>query len=383
MQDLIEKYENKLVAAGLMDTGTPLLAGLDADLQWNRNDPACNILTEVITSLGVNALLYGPPAEPYRTILESLCDSPVTAITPQDCETRTFMHDIPILRQMHAPDIIAALRRRKTVYIAGHGIVTWGAVSPEQAFIFYSSVCFAALVKFFADIWTDTRTGRVTPAQQATFTRVVERLPALASEPPPLMTGPFTQEDQVYAALVEAGRYTVEYGLVDSFFGNLSYRFDNRLYISQTASSLDELTGCIDACPLDGSSCAGLTASSELTAHQGVLEQTGVQALLHGHPKFSVICSLLCDRTDCDRVGQCHILCPHPRQIGDIPIVPGEVGTGPHGLCHTLPPALQGRRGAIVYGHGLFTTGQVDFNEAFAGLLEIEQMCLDHYMSQL
>jgi hypothetical protein len=65
------------------------------------------------------------------------------------------------------------------------------------------------------------------------------------------------------------------------------------------------------------------------------------------------------------------------------PIVTGEVGTGPHGLCHTVPPALTKFRGAIVYGHGVFTVGTIDFNDAFRALLEIENACWKEYFASL
>ncbi len=383
MKSLIDKYADKLVAAGLVEPGVPLIGGLDAELIWNRDDPVCSVLEEVFAGLNINSLLFAPPAEPYRTILEDLCQTQGDTITPQDCETRTFMHDFPVIRSLDATTLIARLKQRKSVIIAEHGIVTWGAVSPEQAFIFYSSVCFAAFVKFFADHWAAQRQGRITSTRQRTFDRVMAQLNPLPEQPPILARGPFVDEEQVYAALAQAGRCTVQYGLVDSFFGNISYLFRDRLYISQTASSLDELEGCIDACPLDGSSCAGLTASSELTAHQDIVTRTGRRAVLHGHPKFAVICSLLCDKPHCPQQGLCHIKCREDRRVGDIPIVPGEVGTGPHGLCHTLPPAIQGQRGAIVYGHGLFTTGPDDFNTAFANLLSIEKMCREYYIKAI
>jgi hypothetical protein len=69
--------------------------------------------------------------------------------------------------------------------------------------------------------------------------------------------------------------------------------------------------------------------------------------------------------------------------VGDVPIVPGEVGTGRYGLSRTLPPAVEGRRGAIVYGHGLFTVGRIDFTDAFANLVDIERMCLSAYLDRL
>jgi len=175
----------------------------------------------------------------------------------------------------------------------------------------------------------------------------------------------------------------VDYGLVDSYFGNISYRLDQTIYISQTGSSLDELAGCIDPCPLDDSSCAGITASSELVAHEEIYRNTANRAILHGHPKFAVILSMDCSDFDCINRGRCHIKCSKERLIEDIPIVPGEVGTGPTGLCHTLPPAIQGRRGVIVWGHGLFTVATVDFNEAFKQLLEIENMCREEYFARV
>ena len=183
-----------------------------------------------------------------------------------------------------------------------------------------------------------------------------------------------------------AGLKTFEYRLVDSFFGNVSYCWKDTLYISQTASSLDELSGCIDPVPLDNSTSAGLTASSELTAHLKTIEITGRKAILHGHPKFSVILSMDCDpdeKAACNFKELCHIKCPKKRFIGHIPIVPGEVGTGPTGLCNTLPAALSGSDSAIVYGHGLFATGKNDFSDAFKTMLDIESRCKKIYFEQV
>ena len=68
---------------------------------------------------------------------------------------------------------------------------------------------------------------------------------------------------EIVAAMDACGKKTVDARLVDSFFGNLSWCDGETLSISQTGSSLDELPGRIDRIPLDGSSTAGLTASSE------------------------------------------------------------------------------------------------------------------------
>ncbi|MDQ1255478.1 MAG: hypothetical protein QG656_69 [Candidatus Hydrogenedentes bacterium] len=382
MQQLVDKYARKLAAAGLTGPDEAIIGGIDADLVWSRRDDSCAVLEKVFGGLNINSLLFARPAEPYRSIVEFLARSG-EAIYPCDCETRTFMHDLPVVPAFEDAPIVAALKRRKSVIVPGRGVVAWGTVSPEQAFVFFSSLCFACYVKFFTDYLVDSRNGRLSAEQRSVMETAREHLDAIPDAPPQLMAAPFANEDAVYRALCEAGRKTVEYHLVDSFFGNISYRFGDTLYISQTTSSLDELEGCIDPCPLDGSSCAGVTASSEFIAHREIVLRTGMNAVLHGHPKFSVILSMDCEKKDCPTRGQCHVRCKEPRFVEDIPIVPGEVGAGPTGLCNTLPPAIEGRRGVIVYGHGLFTVAQNDFNTAFANLLAVERMCRNEYFRRI
>lgn len=380
MKHLVDKYVGKIISAGLSDD--PLIGGLDAELVWNREGEETGELKKVFDRLSINSLLYAEPAEPYASIIHFLasgCDT----IKPYDCETRTFMHDLPVVREFDGDEIASTLRNRKSVIVEGRGIVTWGTVSPEQAYIFFSSACFACFVKFYSDYMMAVRTSSVSREMQATFDRSASSLFPLPEKLPDLMTGPFESEPDVRAAMCEAGYATVHNRLVDSFFGNISYQLDRTLYISQTGSSLDELENCIDPCPLDDSSCAGITASSELVAHRGIIDRTGVRGILHGHPQFSVIMSMKCERDDCDNAGKCHVRCTEERFIGDIPIVPGEVGTGPTGLCNTLPPAIERNRGAIVYGHGLFTLAESDFNKAFSDLVDIERMCRKEYFRNI
>ncbi|MFH1217263.1 MAG: class II aldolase/adducin family protein [Pseudomonadota bacterium] len=384
MEQIVKKYAEKLVNAGL--TKNPLVCGIDDETYWNREDADISTLHHILAGMEINSLLCAEPAEPYLTILRYLTSRHPESITPQDCETRTFLHDLPVTNSFTAEAILARLRKRKSVIVTGEDrlrIITFGTVSPEQAFVTFSSVCFASFVLFFSSYLADAKINAVTPEQQAAFKKAVSQLDAPRTMLPSLLPGPFTQEADVYAAIIEAGRCTVEYGLVDSYFGNISYRLDDTIYISQTGSSLDELAGCIDPCPLDGSSCAGITASSELTAHSEIFLRTDKRAILHGHPRFAVIMSMDCDAKDCPERERCHTKCSQTRSIEDIPIVPGEVGTGPTGLCNTLPPAVINRRGAIVWGHGLFTVADDDFNLAFRHLLDIENMCREEYFERI
>lgn len=380
---MIRKYAEKLVAAGFADAGAPLMGALDAELVWNREDPARRLLTEVFAGLNIQSLLFCRPAEPYRTVIDYLAGTSDGTIFPEDTETRTFFHDLPVANAFAADKVIAALKERKCVIVPGQGVVTFGMVSPEQAFITFCSVCFCAFVKFFADFSRSVRRKDVKEQQEAAFRRAVAHLAPPLATPPPLKKGPFSSGDEVLSAMAEAGRATVTSHLVDSYFGNISCLLGKVLYVSQTGSSLDELEGCIDAVPLDGSSCAGITASSEFSAHRQIVLYTGRHVVLHGHPRFSVILSLDCDRQDCPERGFCHIRCPESRFAVGVQIVPGEIGTGRYGLSRTVPPALQDHRGVIVYGHGVFTAGREDFNGAFGELLAIENACREEYFRRI
>lgn len=382
MDELIDKYVAKLHDQGLSSPQETLLGVLDAEIAWNRDHPAADQLEQVFAAIGVNSLLLARPKEPYRSIIEYLAREPGTAIRPHDSETRTFLHDIPVVRSPTAEAIIDGLRSRKCLIVPGSGIVAAGSVSPEQTFIHFSSVCFATFTTFFAQLLSEAGSGRIDSTAWSVYERAVSHLPqppSAAEAATGLKRGPFCNEEEVVSAMDQAGKTVVRLGLVDSFFGNISYRLGRTIYISQTSSSLDELIGCIDPCPMDGSSSAAVTASSELSAHREILAHRDFQAVVHGHPKFAVILSMHCQTPDCQARGECHRRCPRHREVCSIPIVSGEVGTGPFGLYRTVPPAVLDRGGAIVYGHGVFTAGRDDFLDGLTRLVEIENLCRSEY----
>ncbi|NLP04473.1 rRNA adenine dimethylase [Candidatus Fermentibacteria bacterium] len=380
MKDLLRKYACKLGAAGMADPSLVVMAGLDDEIAWNRPDPSAEVLEEVLSGLDVNSILFARPAEPYWTMISLLAEEAGDAIAPTDCETRTFLHDIPVSPDFEARSIVERLKRRKSVVIPGRGVAAWGTVSPEQAFIFFSSVCFSCFVKFCTDYLDGARRGTLNSRWREAMRLAAGLLDPLPAAAPPLTSGPLSTEAGVRAAMAEAGLATVRLRLVDSFFGNISFKLGGTLFISQTTSSMDELAGAIDACPLDGSACTSITASSEYTAHVETLAATGADGILHGHPKFSVIMSMDCLEPDCPDRGACHVRCGRPRTAGGVPVVPGEVGTGPTGLCNTLPSAFGGGRGAIVFGHGLFTLARGDFNGALQDMLDIETRCRQEFL---
>ncbi len=376
MEESLQKYEEKLVRAGLVEKGGALIGMRGGGASWNREDGARGALEKVMSDIGKRSILFAAPAEPYRSIIDYLAETSGGVIYPRDFETRIFLRDLPVLAGFDDRAVAAALQRRRAVIVAGRGIVAFGKSGPERAFVMFSSVCFACFVKFFSDALYDARRNRLDNRRRELLRRVIDRIDPLPAATGALMRGPFETADQVRAAMEEAGARMVADRLVDSNFGNISYFTGFTLYISRKGGALDELSGGIVAVPLESLSEPPETASTEFPAHREIVRATGRRAVLHGHPKFAVILSMDCEkREDCEGRDSCHSRCPERRFAGDVPVVAGEAGGGPSGLCHTVPPALRDHPGAIVYGHGLFTAGKDDFNEAHERLVRIESDC--------
>jgi ribulose-5-phosphate 4-epimerase/fuculose-1-phosphate aldolase len=90
-----------------------------------------------------------------------------------------------------------------------------------------------------------------------------------------------------------------------------------------------------------------------------------------------------CERSDCAII-DCWKECPYERHLATcppVPIIAGETGAG--GLAKTLPPAIAQNGSALVYGHGVFTTGREDFAEAFRAMVDIENWCREEYFLRL
>ncbi|MGE4505158.1 MAG: class II aldolase/adducin family protein [Desulfovibrionaceae bacterium] len=400
MERLVEKYAAKLRRAGACEA--PLVAGQDDAVVWNggADQALAARFSPVVEGLGAAGFVLGRPAGPLGPIVDFLAAEYPGGLTPRDTETRTFLHFLPVAEDASPGAVARALAGRRGALVPGLGFAARGAMTPEQAFVTYSSLCFACFVLFFSDHLRLAREGGLTPARREAFARAVALLPPFigqAAPRPELARGPLETETRALAAMAEAGRAVVDLGLVDSFFGNVSALVGGTVLISQTGSSLDELEGCVDPCPLPGggrASTASLTASSELSAHLGAYAGEGGgpprwRTILHGHPRFTVVMSMDCpdsggDPCEAGRQGRCHVACERARELpGGAPIVPGEVGTGPTGLWRTLPLALARGGAAAVWGHGFFAAGEADFRAPLTAMIETENACRKRYFELL
>ncbi|MDH4161283.1 MAG: class II aldolase/adducin family protein [Nitrospirota bacterium] len=396
LADQFEKYSGKLLRDRIALANSIRFYRLDDVVISGRDDEWLPVFTKVFAGLNATALLLARPPLPFGDLLVAAAGPAEDRIVPKDSETKTFHHDFPFLRKSDwqgqsaeetARRIVRCLKERKAVIVEGLGFIGMGSVTVEQAYIVYSTVFHATFLKFCLDVLEQ---GFRNNDEAAAFNemRLAWALPVEASDVPlreslrapsaecGVRSAGCDQKNLIYDEIVKVGRATVEKGLVDSFFGNISFFDGKTIYISQTASSLDELEGHIDPVPLDGSSTAGLSASSELPAHRAIYQSTGFNAILHGHPKFSVILSMFCEEQNC-AVKDCGRDCKRTRSICGIPIVSGELGAG--GLARTVPAAIKETGVCIVYGHGVFAGSENDFRGAFRKLVEAENKCREEY----
>lgn len=378
----IEKHFNKMVADGSADETQTAILAKDDQLLCQGSDSLLPLGQAVLDRLNVVSLVVATPPLPLLDVLLGRLAADATEISPLDTETRTFLHDIPVVRQsefsVERPErLVELLGQRKGILVEGVGIMATGSVTVELAYINYSSVYHALFIKVLLDLLLhkDPSLKEIKPlgslwAQM--HTPIPESVDFLSSLAP--------DRESILRAIDETGRRTVELKLVDSFFGNISCRSEQQLYISQTGASLDDLAGCIDLVADDNSSTAGITASSELIAHRAIYQQTDAATILHGHPKFSVILSLLCDETDC-KVEDCWKDCSRVRSLADTPVVAGEVGAG--GIAKNVPPVIAASGTAVVYGHGVFAIGREDFVTPLRALIRLENYCRQEYLCRL
>ena len=386
MHDNIVKYTNKLLRDKTAVPESIRFYVLDDRVVTNREDEWLPVFTGVFAGLDVTALLFAKTTLPFADLLVERADRNANKLVPNDSETRVFLHDIPFIRSREwqgrpkadlTAMVVRCLKERKAVIIEGLGVVASGGVTVEQAFIGFSSIFHTTFVKYLLDL---LREGFKSPTERKYFEEFKKawnkspELDDLTFSPGPLDAG------IIYDEICRVGRYTVEKGYVDSFFGNISYFDGKTIFISQTTSSLDELEGFIDPVPLDGSSTAGLSASSELPAHRGIYVSSDYHAVLHGHPKFSVIMSMHCEEENCV-IEDCNRFCNRERSACGVPIVAGETGAG--GLASSVPRAIKDTGVCIVYGHGIFTAGGKDFRDAFMKMALAEDRCREEYFRLL
>ncbi len=173
--------------------------------------------------------------------------------------------------------------------------------------------------------------------------------------------------------LIKYGKKIVTAGLAHSHFGNVSKRVGDQMLISTTGSMLDELEGQIVTVPIDPASPDELDviASTEVNVHRAIYKETSALAILHGHSKYAVVESILCEEQivpeDSESIYFLH----------EIPVVSGGIGSDE--LARNAASTLRDHKGIVARGHGAFVRGAT-VDEAFVILSSIEHACMVKYL---
>lgn len=391
LQDL-QRYRDKIIRAGLAKASPGdiiFVAQDDEPVFWGGESFAAketdlamvSFLQGLLHRMPGLCLLLLRPGGVYKIAWEYFFRQ-AQVIKPEDSESKTFLRDLPVINHVEESAILQGFSSRSCLAIPGLGILAYGAYGPEEAFATASSAFFAVFVKFFADFLNKKHFDNLDEEYLRSMQAILDcfgdlsSLLAVPESLPTLDLGPFKAKKEIISAMTKAGQAVVNMGLVDSHFGNLSYFSDGVLRITRTGAALDELEDGIDEINIANPDCSAITASSELPAHLEVLAQgAGPRAILHGHPKFTVILSMVCPERNCRFRGSCGAHCPASRHVAGLPVIPGEVGSGPRGICRTLPPALRKSSGAVVFGHGFFALSDDDFRASLSLLWETEKLC--------
>ncbi|MDD5485331.1 MAG: aldolase [Methanocellales archaeon] len=171
--------------------------------------------------------------------------------------------------------------------------------------------------------------------------------------------------------MVKFGKKLAEDGLVRSHFGNISVRIDNKMLITKRGAMLDGLSKN-SVVEVDLEESKSRVASMEAKVHREIYRGTSALAVIHAHPVYAVVESLILSQ---DKI--IPVDCEGLYHLREIPIVEGKAGSKK--LADNVSSVLRDYKGVIVRGHGTFTAGK-SLEEAYVLTSMIEHSCKVKYL---
>ena len=157
-------------------------------------------------------------------------------------------------------------------------------------------------------------------------------------------------------------------GLISSHTGNLSIRLGERIIITRRDSKL----GCLDEHDLietgiSRNDRATPLASTELSVHRAIYQETSASAIVHAHSPHAVALSLVETEIVPSRAEGLSV-------VGQVPVLGWHMELGEGELADIIAQALQQHRIIMVHGHGSFAIGQL-LEEAHNYTAILEESC--------
>ncbi len=363
---------NRLIKRGLIKK-PPEIFIKNKPYQKNPN-PSLKELQGIINISPLREIFLFTISEPYSTITDSFIKKGAGTIKPIDSESSTFLPKIPYISKTNIRILPELLEQYGVVLMKGGIILTCSKADIPNCDVLVSIVCFSLYVKFFVDLLKEERSVKIS-------NRLSNFIKKTVSSEINKKTF-YEMENSTSDKSIEAtGKTMVNYGLVDSFFGNISSISDNLIFISESGSYLDDLYGKITKIPLTGTFDSALNPSSEYKIHREIYKETNFRFIIHGHPFFSVIMSIYCNSAECNEKRGAYGNNNPDRYIGDIPIIKGTSGTEHPELAIKVSEKIKEIGTVALYGHGIFCAAENNFSQALNNMISTELICLKKFLT--
>ena len=163
----------------------------------------------------------------------------------------------------------------------------------------------------------------------------------------------------------EIGRDIFLRGLISSHAGNMSTRVMDRIYITRRFSMLGKLQQKdVIELKLGQDNSQVPMASSELVVHTAIYQNTGALAIVHAHPPYATLLSMLRDEiVPVDVEGRYLFI--------KIPVVTPDQAIGSEESARLVSEQLKDYKIVLIRGHGSFAKGET-LEEAFMYTTSLE-----------
>jgi L-fuculose-phosphate aldolase len=172
----------------------------------------------------------------------------------------------------------------------------------------------------------------------------------------------------MYEQFKEIGRDIFLRGLISSHAGNMSARVVDRIYITRKSSMLGKLQQKdVIELELGKDDPQAQMASSELVVHTAIYRNTSALAIIHAHPPYATLLSMLKDEiVPVDTEGL--------YLFKRAPVVSPAKTIGSEESAAFVSEQLKENKIVLIKGHGSFARGET-LEEAFMYTSSLESSC--------
>jgi len=176
----------------------------------------------------------------------------------------------------------------------------------------------------------------------------------------------------MYELIKKFGRDLFLIGINASHSGNISVRAGNKIYITRTGCMLGDIQPGDVVCVDLNDNAAGI-ASREIIVHRSIYLNTAAKAIIHSHPPYTIVLSILEDSIiPIDSEGNFF--------LDSVPIFETQQTIGSEEVAQKIPEFLKkhGKIAVLKY-HGSFAMGE-NLEEAFLWTTTLEKSAQMAYL---